>query len=76
MMDAMSRADDTIQIHTFLLDTKITKCRGQRPCTKGFRVQGEHGQGDFPVQFLETGDWRADIFNYLKDPAQGAPRKI
>jgi hypothetical protein len=31
---------------------------------------------DFPVQFLETGDWRADIFNYLKDPAQGAPWKI
>jgi hypothetical protein len=26
---------------------------------------------DFPVQFLETGDWRADIFNYLKDPARG-----
>jgi hypothetical protein len=28
-------------------------------------------QADFPVQFLELGDWRADIFNYLKDPAQG-----
>jgi ribonuclease HI len=25
----------------------------------------------FLVRFLETGDWRADIFNYLKDPAQG-----
>jgi ribonuclease HI len=33
-------------------------------------------KADFPVQFLETGDWRADIFNYLKDPARGAPRKI
>jgi hypothetical protein len=33
-------------------------------------------KADFPVQFLETGDWRADIFNYLKDLAQGAPRKI
>jgi hypothetical protein len=31
---------------------------------------------DFLVQFLETGDWRADIFNYLKDLARGAPRKI
>ena len=28
------------------------------------------------VQFLEPGDWRADIFNYLKDSAQGAPRMI
>jgi hypothetical protein len=27
-------------------------------------------KADFPVQFLETGDWRADIFNYLKDPAR------
>jgi hypothetical protein len=28
-------------------------------------------KADFSVQFLETGDWRADIFNYLKDPARG-----
>jgi hypothetical protein len=48
IMDAVSRADDMIQIHKFLLDTKITKCQGQRPCTKGFGVQGEHGQGRFP----------------------------
>jgi ribonuclease HI len=27
---------------------------------------------NFPVQFLKTGDWRANIFNYLKDLAQGA----
>jgi ribonuclease HI len=33
-------------------------------------------KADFPVQFLKIGDWRADIFNYLKDPARGAPRKI
>jgi hypothetical protein len=26
IMDAMSRDDDTIQVHKFLLDTKITKC--------------------------------------------------
>ena len=31
---------------------------------------------DVEVQFLEPGDWRADIFNYLKDSAQGAPRRI
>jgi ribonuclease HI len=28
-------------------------------------------KADFPIQFLETGDWRGDIFNYLKDPARG-----
>jgi hypothetical protein len=33
-------------------------------------------KADFSVQFLETGDWKADIFNYLKDPTRGAPRKI
>jgi ribonuclease HI len=33
-------------------------------------------KADFLVQFLETGDWRADIFNYLKDLARGAPRRI
>jgi hypothetical protein len=26
IMDVMSRDDDIIQIHKFLLDTKITKC--------------------------------------------------
>jgi hypothetical protein len=33
-------------------------------------------KADFPVQFLDIRDWRADIFNYLKDPARGAPSKI
>jgi hypothetical protein len=33
-------------------------------------------KADFLVQFLETGDWRADIFNYLKDSARRAPRKM
>ena len=31
---------------------------------------------DMEVQFLEPRDWRADIFNYLKDSARGAPRRI
>ena len=31
---------------------------------------------DMEVQFLEPGDWRADIFNYMKDSARGAPRRI
>jgi hypothetical protein len=34
------------------------------------------GKADFPVQFLELGDWRANIFNYLKDPAGGTPKRI
>jgi ribonuclease HI len=33
-------------------------------------------KADFPVQFLKTGDWRADIFNYLKNPARGAPKRL
>jgi hypothetical protein len=28
-------------------------------------------KADFSIQFLETGDWGADIFNYIKDPARG-----
>jgi ribonuclease HI len=40
----------------------------------GYRASTD--KANFLVQFLETGDWRADIFNYLKDPARGAPRKI
>jgi ribonuclease HI len=31
---------------------------------------------DLQVHLLEQGDWRADIFNYLKDPARGAPKRI
>ena len=31
---------------------------------------------DVQVQFLEANDWRADIFNYLKDSARGAPKRI
>ena len=34
------------------------------------------GKVDVQEQFLEPSDWRADIFNYLKDSARGAPRKI
>jgi hypothetical protein len=40
----------------------------------GYKVNTD--KADFSVQFLETGDWRADIFNYLKDPARGAPKRI
>jgi ribonuclease HI len=33
-------------------------------------------RADLQVHVLEQGDWRADIFNYLKDPSRGAPKKI
>jgi hypothetical protein len=33
-------------------------------------------RADFPINLLDQGDWRADIFNYLKDLARGAPKKI
>ena len=29
---------------------------------------------DLEVQFLEPGDWRADIFNYLNDSARGTQK--
>ncbi|KAK1693206.1 hypothetical protein QYE76_009903 [Lolium multiflorum] len=31
---------------------------------------------DVQVQFMEPDDWRADIFNYLKDSARGPPKWI
>jgi hypothetical protein len=33
-------------------------------------------RADLQVHLLEQGDWRVDIFNYLKDPAWGAPKRI
>jgi ribonuclease HI len=43
---------------------------------KASRYKAITNKADFLVQFLETGDWRVDIFNYLKDPARGAPKRI
>jgi hypothetical protein len=31
---------------------------------------------DLQVHLLDQGDWRADIFNCLKDSARGAPKRI
>jgi hypothetical protein len=31
---------------------------------------------DLQVHLLDQCDWRADIFNYLKDSARGAPKRI
>jgi ribonuclease HI len=33
-------------------------------------------RADLQVHLLDQGDWRADIFNYLKDSARGAPKRI
>jgi hypothetical protein len=33
-------------------------------------------EADFPLQFLELGDWIADIFNHLKDLTRGATKRI
>jgi ribonuclease HI len=38
---------------------------------KASRYKAVPNKADFPVHFLEIRDWRADIFNYLKDPARG-----
>jgi hypothetical protein len=32
-------------------------------------------RADLQIHLLEQGDWRADIFNYLKDPARGHLRR-
>jgi hypothetical protein len=31
---------------------------------------------DLQVHLMDQGDWRDDIFNYLKDSARGAPKRI
>jgi hypothetical protein len=38
----------------------------------GYKTDGSNHQ----VYLLDQGDWRADIFNYLKDSARGAPKRI
>jgi hypothetical protein len=43
---------------------------------KALAYKATTDEANFPVQFLELGDWRADIFNYLKDPTRGAPKRI
>jgi ribonuclease HI len=38
----------------------------------GYKVDGSNHH----AHLLDQGDWRADIFNYLKDLARGAPKRI
>jgi ribonuclease HI len=33
-------------------------------------------RANLQMHLLDQGDWRADIFNYLKDSAQGTPKRI
>jgi hypothetical protein len=46
------------------------------PAQKASGYKAITDKADFLIQFLKTGDWRADIFNYLKGPARGAPKRI
>jgi hypothetical protein len=38
----------------------------------GYKVVAD--RTDHQVHLLDQGDWRANIFNYLKDSARGYPR--
>jgi ribonuclease HI len=40
----------------------------------GYKAMAD--RADLQVHLLDQGDWRADIFNYLKDSARGAPNRI
>jgi hypothetical protein len=40
----------------------------------GYKAMAD--RADLQVHLLERGVWTADIFNYLKDPARGAPKRI
>ena len=40
----------------------------------GYKVVDE--EKEVQIHLLEPEDWRADIFNYLKDSARGAPKRI
>jgi hypothetical protein len=40
----------------------------------GYKAMAD--RADLQVHLLEQGNWRADIFNYLKDLARGAPKRI
>jgi hypothetical protein len=74
-MDAMSRADAVIQVHKFLLIPRSQNAEANDLAQKASGYKAITGNADFPVQCLELRDWRADIFNYVKDPARGAPKR-
>jgi ribonuclease HI len=56
--------------------TRSQNAKANDLAQKASRYKAITGKADFPVHFLELGDWRADIFNYLKDLARGAPKRI
>jgi hypothetical protein len=39
----------------------------------GYKAMAD--RADFQVHLLDLGDWRADIFNYLKDSARGGTQE-
>jgi ribonuclease HI len=52
--------------------TRNTEAIDLAQLASGYKSDGSNHQ----VHLLDQGDWRADIFNYLKDSARGAPKRI
>jgi hypothetical protein len=70
-MGTMSGADGPIYVHKFLLIPRIqnSEANDLAQMALGYKVVAD--RADLQVHLLEQGDWRAGIFNYLKDPARG-----
>jgi ribonuclease HI len=54
--------------------TQNSKANDLAQMALGYKVVMD--RAEFQVHLLDQGDWRADIFNYLKDSARGAPKRI
>jgi ribonuclease HI len=52
--------------------TRNSEANDLAQLASGYKADGSNHQ----VHLLDQGDWRADIFNYLKDSARGAPKRI
>jgi hypothetical protein len=76
IVDEMSWADNTIQVHKFLLDTKITKYWGKWPYTKGFGVQGDHRPSRLPGTVSGTRRLESRYLQLLEGSGSGAPKRI
>ena len=62
----MQRIDGQIQVHRDEANELAQLALGYKVVDKGEEVQ---------IHLLEPEDWRADIFNYLKDSAQGVTQE-
>jgi ribonuclease HI len=58
----------------WILRTQNSEANDLAQMSSGYKVVAD--RADLQVHLLDQGDWRADIFNYLKDSAQGAPKRI